>query len=324
MPKRRRGAIFRPFTLVVALALLATACAGADQNSSEGSNDGNLSDRNESSVESDVAGPESGAEMPDVVGLTEADALEALAGAGLQDDVETKDVPSLEPSGQVLSQLPEAGETVRGTVVISVAVSLPSMPDYVGKQADEVRSELEGWGVNVTIEQVVSEERPEGEVLGTTPSVDAKIGSDVVLEVASEPTSQGLSDGQLLVESYFTDNLSAVAVNGETIPEALGSERCRSGSASSWEFNIGRDWDTFEATVGLTDNSKSSAGQARFKVVVDNEVRWEQIVGFGQAVDVSANVKDGLRLTLLIEPLNDGCAIYVWGSPQLTGSAQTE
>jgi len=96
------------------------------------------------------------AEVPDVVGLSESDAISAIEGAGLTADV--NDEPSNEvEEGLVIAQDPEGGTTLEEGQTVTIAVSEGpedrEMPDVRGQDADEAQAFLEDeFGLNVTQE----------------------------------------------------------------------------------------------------------------------------------------------------------------------------
>lgn len=69
------------------------------------------------------------------------------------------------------------------------------------------------------------------------------------------------------------------------------------------EFDLSRDFHTFTATLGLSDDSESAAS-ALFEIVVDGQTKFSQTIGLGTAVPVSIDVSSALRLRLQVTPIN--------------------
>lgn len=263
--------------------------------------------------------------MPDVVGLQESRAFELLSEAQVE-DIRVEEEPSLEPAGLVLDQLPSADTEVRGPVTLTVAVPLPVMPDYEGVRVGDARTELSGWGVAVVEEPVLSSDRPDGEVLTTTPVTGEVIGSEVVLRFAVSPVVGVPGVDIELIESGYEGldhpESGPIEVNGTLYEDSLYSFRASDGvdpgDRAYWEYNLGRDWEAFQATIGLSDESEfEQAG--RFRVSLDGAVIWEQDVQFGQALPVDLNVSGGLRLGLEVVSLGEGRIGLVWGSAKMLG-----
>jgi eukaryotic-like serine/threonine-protein kinase len=117
-------------------------------------------------------------EVPDVVGLSEADAVDAIQGANLSEEVVEE--PSEEEEGIVIAQEPgggtelEEGDTVR--IVVSTGPEF-EMPDVEGENADEAEQFLEDeFGLNVTQEGT---EEPCPQEPGTVCSQDPEPGEMV-------------------------------------------------------------------------------------------------------------------------------------------------
>jgi hypothetical protein len=270
--------------------------------------------------------PDDAVQMPDLIGLQEDDAIEVLAAEGISDYV-TAELASLNPPGEVLKQLPSPGSSIRGQVTLTIAIPLPAMPDYVGTRFGEARGELEGWGVSVIEEKVLNDERPDGEVIASTPAAGDQIGSEVVLQVAVAPVVGALGvdveevgggAGQYL---DYPDR-GPVEIDGELYEASVftyaSSDYTKPGDLAYWEYNLGRDWESFEAMVGLLDDSSFEQG-GRFRIILDGATIWEEDVEFGEAKPIEINVSGGLRLRLEAVSLHEGSIGLGWGGARLLG-----
>lgn len=124
--------------------------------------------------------------VPDVRGLSQDEAVEALRDAGLKAEIAPETVNDKKvPRGAVVSQSPSGGTLTRGatvTLTVSKGPKLVKVPSYIGKQADEARRALEKLGFEVRINNVL------GGFFGTVRDqdpVDAEVpeGSTVTLTV---------------------------------------------------------------------------------------------------------------------------------------------
>lgn len=102
-------------------------------------------------------------EVPNVVGSSEAAAVEALLAAELDPEVTAREFSAEVPEGVVMAQAPTAGETLfRGdTVALTVSQGPPPfpMPDVEGMQRERALEILQGQGLEVVVKE-------QGRVLG--------------------------------------------------------------------------------------------------------------------------------------------------------------
>lgn len=90
------------------------------------------------------------------------------------------------------------------------------------------------------------------------------------------------------------------------------------------DYDLGRSWNRFTATVGISDDSRSEAG-ATYTLLADNQVLASGALTLGTSTPIDVSVVNVLRLRLQInEPfaVSDRCyynstAQVVWGNPLL-------
>lgn len=123
--------------------------------------------------------------LPDVVGLTEADARAQIEGLGFA--VEVTDQLADDGIGTVLWQSPEGGIRTETTQPVTIAVATArTIPDVVGKNVDDARQALLDVGAaNITI-AFSNSTLPAGQVISVTPEAGATFVSadPVTLTVA--------------------------------------------------------------------------------------------------------------------------------------------
>jgi len=137
-----------------------------------------------------------GVVVPDVVGLSQAVAVDRIEGAGLR--VDSFPVASKEPQGTVVSELPAGGTRVPPRTRVRINVSLGpgarqnrSVPDVTGQAESDARHALIQAGFTVqTVDQPTSELTESGIVLKQKPEggVQAKVGSQIVIYVGRLPS----------------------------------------------------------------------------------------------------------------------------------------
>lgn len=89
------------------------------------------------------------------------------------------------------------------------------------------------------------------------------------------------------------------------------------------EYDLGRAYSEFTATVGQGDKSTDTTDRLRFIVYGDGEELGRQEVGFGMAEELHFNVTDVLRLRIEVANLSTDqgsgegfeAAVAVWGTP---------
>ena len=124
-------------------------------------------------------------EIPDVVGMSTADARNALQEASLTDSVEKK--YSNEAKGTVLKQTPRSRlEVPEGTTVeLIVAQPFPKVPNVTSKNLTQARRTLRNAGFTVAIRKKNSTTQRDGDIVSQNPSggTQARPGRTVTLVV---------------------------------------------------------------------------------------------------------------------------------------------
>src|SRR5215207_8872796 len=128
--------------------------------------------------------------VPDVVGLDEDQARDALTEAGFTGSINTRQEDSLVEEGTVASVTPGAGTSAAPdqTITLGISSGTIDLPDVAGRPEAEARSILTqaGFGdAQISTEQVDSTEAP-GTVIGSTPGAGSPAGTDtpIVLQVS--------------------------------------------------------------------------------------------------------------------------------------------
>lgn len=171
------------------------------------------------------------AEVPDVVGRTRDQAVQALEQADLR--ATTANVPSNASPGTVVAQSPAAGQRVDVGSSVRINVSggpgAVTVPDVVGASADDAAAELQSAGLKAQTTAVASDEA-RGTVVTQSPAAgaDAARGSTVRLEVSSGPQPVAVPDVVDQTEADARDALEArgfrvrVVEESSPDPESVG------------------------------------------------------------------------------------------------------
>ena len=160
-------------------------------------------------VDLDVSDGPFAIEMPDVIGLSEQDAIRTLQEDGFEDIVTVEEFDDEVLEGLVISTDPEPGEAVpregRVTLAVSKGPEPFELPDLIGKTVDEARTIVSDLGlVFVQLETttpvtadsgldglVATQSPPEGSTVNIGEEVAVSVGELIQVEV---PDLIGLSE----------------------------------------------------------------------------------------------------------------------------------
>ncbi|NYJ05435.1 Stk1 family PASTA domain-containing Ser/Thr kinase [Petropleomorpha daqingensis] len=186
------------------------------------------------------AGPNTQA-IPAVIGLDVQDAKDNLTGAGFTGNINTEQVDSLKPEGQVVAIDPAQGSqaALDAAITLSVSDGDAPIPAVVGQQQDAAQKALKDAGfTNVTVKQVEDASQPAGTVTAVDPGQNTQATADtaITLSVASAPTKitippsiVGKTEPQaraILQQAGFTNvtSLQTEPPNGEAPGTVVGSD----------------------------------------------------------------------------------------------------
>ncbi len=166
-------------------------------------------------------GPGAYVTVPEVVGLSEDEAVEVLSSAGIDLAVERQHHDTA-PEHEVYAAQPEPGDQVRtdGTVVLHVSrgILMVEVPAVVGSTREEATQALEEAQLTVgEVEAPYDDEVPEGEVIAVDPEAEEVIPYnqpvDLVVSAGREPVelvSVVGADSETAVSDLETVGLGAV------------------------------------------------------------------------------------------------------------------
>jgi serine/threonine-protein kinase len=131
--------------------------------------------------------------VPDLAGLSLAEARSELRSAGLAAGIVTRSFDDGVQQGAVISSTPEPGSEVRPDAGISLAVSKGSpieVPDVTGASVADATAGLEAAGLKVKVAtERINSPQTAGSVAGQSPSEGAQLagGDTVTLTVSKGP-----------------------------------------------------------------------------------------------------------------------------------------
>lgn len=130
-----------------------------------------------------LAGPGRTVTVPDLAGMSQQEAADALSAAGLTWASPQEEYSDDVPAGQVIATSPAAGASVRvgsGVVAtLSRGVEMRTVPDVVGRSRDEAVTALrEAALVAGAISEDYSDTVPAGQVVSTDPAAGTQVPHD--------------------------------------------------------------------------------------------------------------------------------------------------
>ena len=151
--------------------------------------------------------------VPDCAGKTQDEAITLLQEKELDYKIQEKEDDSIE-KGVVISSTPAAGAKVdKGTIItlfVSKGNESPDMPDVVNMSLEAAKSQLEGMGLKVKVENVEDDSVEENHVIKTSPvsGEKVKLGKTVTLTVSK---GRGKTTVPYLVNKSYDDAAAALS-----------------------------------------------------------------------------------------------------------------
>lgn len=260
--------------------------------------------------------------VPDVSGLNVEIANQILHDQGYADDsIIVEEEVQAGPSGIVLGQRPRPGTVDSATVTLTVSAS-GAMPDLVGSTESAALDVIESLSASALVSYAYDQDVPIGQVMSQNPGP----GFATPLEVELTVSGEGRSVYLRTISRVESDSCST-AIRQVDGTEYTQSFRCTGRSDSNFDstmgFNLGRDWNELIVTIGIDDTSTPEAS-AVFRVIADDVAIESVQVEFGEAVELTVDVRGVLRLTLQADSVGpDGTTIeMVWGDPLLVGQPE--
>ena len=249
----------------------------------------------------DPAAPADLSPMPDVVGLTEEQALEALADIGLDPGrVTVEQRPWVGEVGRVVTQEPVRGTSDPAEVRLSLAEAVVT-PDLAGFTSADARTALEELGIRAQVVEVAAPGVEPGTVVATAPGAGDPAESDTVVEVAARPSSIYLDALDPLEGSCRED---AAEVGGRSLDRSVVCQLRANRTDASVSYQLNGDIERFEAVVGQSDRT-DLGGTVAIQVVVDGEEVASTQLAFGESEELLVAVDGALRLTVTVLLVED-------------------
>nr|WP_300337304.1 Stk1 family PASTA domain-containing Ser/Thr kinase [Actinomyces sp.] len=269
-------------------------------------------------------GPGRRVTVPDIVGLSEEQAREALVGAELEWGSPGRDYSDTVPAGSIISAAPAPGSSVRvGTAVsavISRGVEQKEVPDVVGRPQAEAEKAVEEAGLSVgAVTQDFSDDVAAGDIISSVPAAGEMVNhSSAVAMVVSkgrrpatvpDVTGKSLEEATAAIEQAgltlsgsseeFSDDVAAGLVVSSD--PAAGAKGYFYGDSVSVVVSKGPEMVTVPEVVSKSEAEAKAALEAAGLVVSVNRI----LGGFfatARSTDPAAgtSVRKGSTVTLYV------------------------
>ncbi|MGJ3191238.1 PASTA domain-containing protein [Paenarthrobacter sp. FR1] len=256
--------------------------------------------------------------MPDVRGLTEADARQVIADAGYDPaSVKISNVPSVLMTGTIAAQNPVAGTTNPKDITLSLPAPA-LMPDLAGKTLDEGSRALSSMGAQPLVNRVYDPKTATGTIISSVPGSGAALTAAPTLVVAGAPDSIPLASFKA---SGSCGTISSGSVNGTPLTSGVSCSARREAATTFWI--LGRTLNRIQATVGFEDRAEKNS-RAKVKITADGNVILDKELAYGDGEKLDADVTNVLRLEIEVTATSPGTSSsnsIVLGNATLLGSA---
>lgn len=211
-----------------------------------------------------------------------------------------------------------------GSCVLIAGVALGGAGQHWAPQLKESRADQIGAAENgtddprdteppveETTEDATEDEGDEGpdQRSGEDPPEDDSTSPSPSAEPVSASDQESLLE--LPMSSGHRQATGTVRVAGDTYTESTRLKECLQ---CSMEYDLGRDWTTFEAVIGLTDDSVEGS-QITFRMYADSRVVLTHTLSRGETEEISVDVEGALHLKLEAERVGSARGVAVWADP---------
>jgi hypothetical protein len=198
------------------------------------------------------------------------------------------------------------------------------VPAVTGLSLSQAQRALVNAGLRVQVDETLDDTVADNTVTAQDPVEGMSVakGSTVTLTVARRAVGVFLSTLEPVdyQGSYYVQTAS---LNGKSYVRAVTSQTV-CGTSSSLQYDLGRHFQKFTMTAGLSDDS-SSDGVLQIDVILDGRSIFSQNSTLGAPVTVDVDVSGGLRLEISASRVEQDCyygdtVSAVWGDPEVFGA----
>jgi NPCBM/NEW2 domain len=156
-----------------------------------------------------------------------------------------------------------------------------------------------------------------------SPTDGSPSGGSPPAPVASSPSLVTyIEDLEATPDSDPYDNRDVAQINGNSYTHSQGAQFCFGSNERKWTYVLGRKYSSFQGTIGLSDNSVSTA-KIRFELLADGRPVYSRDLQVGQSAALNVPVTNvlqlGLNTTLLTQDGGCGAATGEWANIHAVG-----
>lgn len=222
--------------------------------------------------------------VPDVKGLSEADARERILAQGLNPVVQRE--PSDDyPEGQVYKQSPDEGEEAQGESDVYIYISTGpetvevTVPDVVGDSSETAQSTLRGRNFSVRVKEVYSDDVAAGKVVRTEPKAGTQAleNSTVTIYVSIGPETKTTTVPSVVgkTEDAALSALSKANLSG-SVSKYNYSDSTPKGQVISQSIEAGTSVEEgTKVTIVVSLGEEASYGYRGSVTITDNPFEYE-------------------------------------------------
>ncbi len=232
--------------------------------------------------------------LPDVRGLTQADAEQAFADSGVKiGKVIVEQRPHVGPAGTIIAQTPIGGSVVTGDVTI-VLPTPATMPDLKGQSEGVARKSLQELGSFVSIDHRYQEGAVAGQIIESVPAAGAELGEESTVIIADPPSSRFLTE----IKSSGSCSSSSVTMNGTKYEHGFYCGAASTAREQVWL--LGRKVSRITGVAGVVDTSTPGVN-AVVKIVGDDKELYSGQVSYGAVTAIDVPTAGVLRLSITVQ-----------------------
>ncbi len=278
----------------------------------------------ESTVELIVSTGSAAFSMPNIVGMKEADALNALGAKGLSVSVVYAQSDHT-AEGTVLSQsIPANSKVKRGdtvTITVSTGAALIAVPDVKGMMQSQAEAALVACGLRANVVTVHHDSAEKGRVISQTPAAASNLKANEMVTItvslgAAETTAVQTEPKPIEAERIMIsqDSVLLLVGNSTTLNAVITPSNAADQSVT---------WTSSNSNVVRVDQGVIygvSEGEARITATTANgktAVSWITVKEIRISVDktaVSMKIGESTQLTANVQPANAADPSVTWSS----------